>query len=464
MKNKGKNKRGISLIVLVITIVVIVILSVSVILTVAKNNPIESARKAVFLNDMKTIEEVLIMYIASKYVDNMGANIGSITLSGDDMVSKLPSTKKYKDIIQIEDGKIMLTEKSSEEEKNWAQEAGIKRINVWDGSIDIVWYDNNKTSNTFEISKASELAGLAKIVNEGTDSFKGKTIKLTSDIDLNNIEWTPIGGTSIDDGTGAYYVTEFNGVFDGDYHSISNMKITNSPCDFAALFGYVSSLGGFEASVNNLIVKDSTISGKYAAAIVANLCGSTNSTPHESGVIKDCGSVNNSINGGTSAAGLVNWICDAKVINCYNSSKVESAGNAGGITVGEVDSGSILNCYNTGKITSKDGYAGGILASCVGYDIYNCYNIGEVSGKVYGSLVGKPVASTIKNCYYLSDTTYFGEKDENDDDLSVENIEQIKLENLKTDLAIRFLNSNGYTSYKKDTNNVNNGYPILDWQ
>ena len=59
-----------------------------------------------------------------------------------------------------------------------------EEIEVWDGSIDTSWYADNK-KDTYEISTASELAGLAKLVNEGT-SFNSKTLILKKDIYLND--------------------------------------------------------------------------------------------------------------------------------------------------------------------------------------------------------------------------------------------------------------------------------------
>ena len=49
----------------------------------------------------------------------------------------------------------------------------------WIDDANISWYDENE--NTFEISTAEELAGLAKLVNEG-NNFSEKTIVLVNDI------------------------------------------------------------------------------------------------------------------------------------------------------------------------------------------------------------------------------------------------------------------------------------------
>ena len=113
-KEKQKNnftklthKRGISLIVLIITIIVIIILAAVVILTISKNNPVGSAKEATFKEDMTSIQDELSMYLSKKYTENpTSLDKSSINLSGDSMVTELPSTKKYKDKVSIIKGKL----------------------------------------------------------------------------------------------------------------------------------------------------------------------------------------------------------------------------------------------------------------------------------------------------------------------------------------------------------------------
>ena len=69
-------RRGISLIVLIITIIVVVILAVTVILTLSKNNPIESAKEATFKEDIRAYQDELNMYIAKEYQQSAGREIG----------------------------------------------------------------------------------------------------------------------------------------------------------------------------------------------------------------------------------------------------------------------------------------------------------------------------------------------------------------------------------------------------
>ena len=104
---KLTQKRGISLIVLIVTIIVIIILAAAVILTITKNNPVSSAKEATFKEDMANIQDELSMYISKKYTDNpLSFEKSNVNLSGDGMVTELPSTKKYKDKISVIKGKL----------------------------------------------------------------------------------------------------------------------------------------------------------------------------------------------------------------------------------------------------------------------------------------------------------------------------------------------------------------------
>jgi Tfp pilus assembly protein PilE len=102
---KPTHKRGISLIVLIVTIIVIIILAAAVILTITKNNPVSSAKEATF---KANIQDELSMYISKKYTDDpLSFEKSNVNLSGDSMVTELPSTKKYKDKVSVIKGKLV---------------------------------------------------------------------------------------------------------------------------------------------------------------------------------------------------------------------------------------------------------------------------------------------------------------------------------------------------------------------
>ena len=117
-------------------------------------------------------------------------------------------------------------------------------VNPWQGNEDYSWY-NGKTS-PYTITNADQLYAFAKIVGGmakgfDQDSFKGKTVKLLSDINLNNGTvvdggiskiFYPVGycnsegADHYDDKTGVainsgFYT--FEGTFDGNGHTISNV-------------------------------------------------------------------------------------------------------------------------------------------------------------------------------------------------------------------------------------------------
>ena len=152
-KEKQKNnftkltqKRGISLIVLIVTIIVIIILAAAVILTITKNNPVSSAKEATFKEDMANIQDELSMYLSKKYTDNLTSfDKSSVNLSGDSMVTELPSTKKYKDKVSVVEGKLILNNSSkvNTDEKKWFNEVIGNTSNVkeeWQDTITSVIY------------------------------------------------------------------------------------------------------------------------------------------------------------------------------------------------------------------------------------------------------------------------------------------------------------------------------------
>ncbi len=113
-------KKGVSLIVLILTIIVIIILAAAVVLTLTQNNPIIGAKEATFKEDIVEIQDELSMYLSKKYLeDSMGFVKSSVNLSGDDMITVLPSTKKYKNKVSVIKGKLVWNGSTDENEYKW---------------------------------------------------------------------------------------------------------------------------------------------------------------------------------------------------------------------------------------------------------------------------------------------------------------------------------------------------------
>ena len=138
-KEKQKNnftkltqKKGISLIVLIVTIIVIIVLAAAVILTITKNNPIESAKEAVFKEDVRAFQDELNMYISKEYTNLQGQRDIKITAKGygkdgekDSVYTYIPDfKKKYEGKLAIKDDMIAYVG-TDEKEKEWLLNSGV---------------------------------------------------------------------------------------------------------------------------------------------------------------------------------------------------------------------------------------------------------------------------------------------------------------------------------------------------
>ena len=113
------------------------------------------------------------------------------------------------------------------------------------------WFPGqDDNTQTITISTASELAGLARMVNNWGSDFAGYTVILANDIDLSAHYWVPIGVYIY---YSQYYQTQnyFKGTFDGAGHTISGLYINTAvyntvrdasyagdhKCEYFGLFG-----------------------------------------------------------------------------------------------------------------------------------------------------------------------------------------------------------------------------------
>ena len=204
-------------------------------------------------------------------------------------------------------------------------------------------------------------------------------------------------------------------------------------------------------------------------------------------------------------------ITNGKITNCYNKGKIEAkSNNSNNIRIGGISGNmnyetEIKNCYNIGnivfdgKIDSTSVFIGGICGYSIGAKINNVYNakdieikgntktirIGGLCGSFFeeeltnvynigkiiaknttseniGSITGSVTNTVIlKDCNYLKETyskpigVTNGLAQENNDTEELENISDFPS-------VLSVVNEDG--AFKEDTNNINNGYPILAWQ
>ena len=351
-----------------------------------------------------------------------------------------------------------------------------------------------------KISTAEELKAFRDDVNSG-NTYEGWYVYLANDITLDiNEEWDSIGFRPNDSSMNDENVLiPFKGIFDGRNHEIDCIYI-NSQNKFKGLFGLV-----MEGKILNLgIGANSTINGTRVGGIVGylfksnlyncynqskvtalgDICGGLIGQAEYSN-ISNCYNAGNIISSYRYTGGIAGTVVNNSTISdCYNSSSISSQGNETGGIVGTLNgSNTVDKCFNKGIISGRY-YVGGIvgrsftseeyITNCynnnniVGHqsvggivgnfaNIANCYNVGLISGNnqyqgaIYGEII--PEGYEVINNFYLETCI-----DNNYQTIIEGIVESISSNELK--LAFETLG----TAYKEDTNNINNGYPILQWQ
>lgn len=293
-----------------------------------------------------------------------------------------------------------------------------KDWDCWDGSISSSFESGTGTkTEPYEIASAAQLAYLAVSVNS-ENGYRDSYFVQTQDIDLCEIEWTPING--------------FSGNYDGNGHSIKGLKITSGST--IGLFGHIN-----YGKISNITITNATLRGKKNIGCIAG--GAGDGYP----VIENCCVTNSSIIGETDIGGIVGsaWWSDIRncvvdgqftgsgpdssvggivgysvggrgVFDSTNYATVEGSTNAGGIIGFAYQNVTMERSFNAGKINGNK-YVGGICGrGDIGIRIINCYNTGRISGangEAIGGIVGKSEHNFgAVQCCYNTGEIYGGDK------------------------------------------------------
>ena len=150
------------------------------------------------------------------------------------------------------------------------------------------WYDATKTN--LEISSAADLLGLAAIANGEApgitkDNFEGKVVKLTADIDLGGIPWTPISSWKGElDGNGKtishFTINIADGKRGGFFHTIEGgdgkrvHDLTVQNVNATVGNGWFGTLAySVKGKIQNVSVREVTVTTTHVEALVGGLCG-----------------------------------------------------------------------------------------------------------------------------------------------------------------------------------------------
>ena len=244
----------------------------------------------------------------------------------------------------------------------------------------------------YTVTSAEGLKAVADIANNGN---LGINITLTENINLIDMEWTPIGTES----------QPYTGTFDGGNHTITGLTVTTSD-QYAGLFGCIGSGG----KVKNVTLKDVKIESNNEMSAVGGVAG------WSYGTLENCsvsGSVSGSGMNGT-AGGVVGYQSGGSLTGC-NTSATVNAGNVAGGVAGCTYSATLTACYATGDVTLESINSGGNFVGGVVGDNTNrstviaCYAWGSVtgsgSGTIYvGGVTGSNTEGTLTACYHANGT------------------------------------------------------------
>ena len=269
----------------------------------------------------------------------------------------------------------------------------------------------------FVIQNAEQFKAFRDNVNAG-NTFEGKTIKLTADIDLNNAAWTPIGTST----------NPFKGVFDGNGKTISNYSITAMDDNGSGLFGVIAgNANRYFTQLSDVVSEDGEFSttniseDKYTCVVknlnVSNATVTAGTNKYVSPVIGAASNAyiaNINVTDTTMTvykygAGIVAKLDKGVVNNCTTDGTFTGSGeDAGGHIAGIVAnvSGSapfvVMNCTNTANITAQYGFNAGIcgnISAANSLIAYQCTNNGAIRGNGANIIAG--VVAHSQGGYYI---------------------------------------------------------------
>lgn len=272
---------------------------------------------------------------------------------------------------------------------------------------------DGSAAKPFVIDSKEALVYFAQQVNSGVTKYVEGHVKLSSNIDLQDMSWTPIGPS---------WTSPFRGHFDGAGHTISGLNVTNARTYY-----------GFFGCLDNAMVEKLTLKGQvYCAEPYARVGGLAGYAIGDV-TIRNCGSAVNVsalARGCEGVGGLVGgyedgieykWEDHKMVIeNAYNAGNVVCTGTDANATIGGLVGGNkncvqLENCYNAGTVYGPGVQSAGLLGNAGSQtgdnckpSMKGCYNAGKVvgaEGKAFG-LYGKGTiaSANLQDCYVEAGT------------------------------------------------------------
>ena len=263
-------------------------------------------------------------------------------------ISRLNETAQYNGIKLFNTGKAEITNAGKELELN--EQGFLQEVIVRDTSTMTKLSSVDETQalaiGTYSISTKEELVQMTNMLEKGLIASKTEFV-LANDIDLSGIHWKS---------------TKFDGVFDGNGHTIKNLTGENGLFSSAEM-------------VKNVKLENVNISSTKNE--VGGIAGSAN--------ITNCTITGKISSNGQNVGGVVGYNYYKYLNYCYSDVEVSGRSSVGGIA-GWLNYSSATGCVSRGKVSGTSNVGGisglqGNMISCASYaEIYGKTNIGGISG------------------------------------------------------------------------------------
>lgn len=206
----------------------------------------------------------------------------------------------------------------------------------------------------YQISTVDEFLAFAESVNDGScGGYASQYIQLTADLDLTDVEWTPIG--NMDDME--TYSTMFLGTFDGDGHTISNLTYESDDYNCGAgLFGVNCGM------VQNLTIEDAVVSVTEGTSLAIGTAVGYNMGGVDNVTVKNASVTGNNCTGGViggNNSSVTNCTAENVTVtvigdNDFSDGLVQAdIAECGGLLIGGGFGGTIDSCSASGTVRAE---------------------------------------------------------------------------------------------------------------
>ena len=266
------------------------------------------------------------------------------------------------------------------------------KMNGLEGELPTGMTGKGTEAEPFVLKTADHLAWFRDFVNEGNVEACAKIADDVKEIDMSTVchkadtekqvaelSWTPIGN---------FAGNKYQGTFDGNGKTISNLYIINAASEHLGFFGYAE-----KGSIKNITFDNAKVKSTvdHCTGILAGF--------EELCIIENIKTLANCSVEGKNGVGGIAGMASGDIGNCENHAMVNGANGVGGIVGDYRGSGkSIISCANYGVVTGTGNSVGGIAGGYGSGTIQNCANYGDITGAdIVGNLIGDGSICNLNN-------------------------------------------------------------------